>query len=102
MILYNITVIVDKDIEIEFKEWAHRVFLPELAKTDLFKSQALLKIIDSPNEGETFCLQMHASDEEKIGTFQQNQLILLHNQSAEVWANKIYTFESRMQYIAVY
>jgi len=101
MILYNITVIVDHDIEVEFKEWAHRIFLPELAKSEIFKSQSLLKVLDSPNEGETYSLQMIASDADDIKSFQESHLSLLHDKTQDVWANKIYLFESRMQYITV-
>lgn len=101
MILYNITVIVDPDIEVEFKEWAHRIFLPSLANTEIFKSQSLLKVLDSPNEGETYSLQMIASDADNIKLFQETQLSLLHDKTGNVWANKIYLFESQMQYIAI-
>jgi len=102
MILYNITAIVDNDIDTEFKEWIHRLFLPGLAEDELFKSQALLKVLDSPNEGVTYCLQMIASGDKEISLFQQNQLPQLHKKSQGIWANKIYLFESKMQYIAMY
>jgi len=101
MILYNITVIVNHDIEVEFQEWAHRIFLPILANSEIFKSQALLKVIDSPNEGETYSLQMIAAEAENIKQFQESHLALLHSKAQDVWANKIYLFESRMQYITV-
>ncbi|TCK82860.1 DUF4286 family protein [Albibacterium bauzanense] len=102
MILYNITVIADNDIKDEFREWTIHVFLPSLAKAGLFKSQSLLKVIDSPNEGETFCIQIIANSNKEVTLLQQNHLILLHEKSKDVWLNKIYLFESRMEYLAMY
>lgn len=102
MILYNITVIADSDIKDEFREWTIHVFLPTLAKVELFKSVSLLKVTDSPNEGETFCIQIIANSNKEISLFQQNQLILLHEKSKDVWLNKIYLFESKMDYLAIY
>lgn len=102
MILYNITVIADNDIKDEFREWTIHVFLPTLAKGELFKSQSLLKVNDSPNEGETFCIQIIANSDKEIDLFQQNQLSLLHEKTNDVWLNKIYFFESKMEYLAMY
>lgn len=102
MILYNITVIVDSDLEVEFREWAHRVFLPQLAIKQLFKSLSLLKVLDSPNEGATFSLQLIAANEESIKEFQDNHLPTLHNKTQEsVWSNKIFLFETKMEYITL-
>jgi hypothetical protein len=102
MILYNITIITDNDIIDEFREWAIHVFLPNIAKTELFKAQSLLKVNDSPNEGETFCIQIIANSNEEIVLFQQNQLSQLHEKSNDIWLNKIYLFESKMEYLAMY
>lgn len=102
MILYNITVIANNDIKDEFREWAIHVFLPTIAQSELFKSQSLLKVNDSPNEGETFCIQIIAKSETEIALFQQTQLSLLHEKSNDIWLNKIYLFESKMEYLAMY
>lgn len=102
MILYNITVIADNDIKDEFREWAIHVFLPIIAQSELFKSQAFLKVNDSPNEGETYCIQIIAKSDKEIALFQENQLSLLHGKINDVWLNTIYLFESKMEYLAMY
>jgi len=102
MILYNITVIADNDIKDEFREWTIHVFLPAIAQSGLFSSQALLKVNDSPNDGETFCIQIISKSDTEIVRFQQTQLLLLNEKSKEIWLNKLYLFESKMEYLAVY
>ena len=101
MILYNITIIVDSDIEIEFREWARLVYLPQIHRSNLFKSQSFLQMTDSPNEGTTFCLQMISANDEGIESFKKTQLTLFHDQCKKVWVDKVFIFESKMQYLAM-
>src|SRR5690554_3219682 len=102
MILYNITVIADNDVKDEFREWTIHVFLPFITKSELFKTQSLLKVKDSPNDGETFCIQIIAKSDKEVNLFQGKQLLLLHEKSKDIWLNKIYLFESKMEYLAMY
>jgi len=102
MILYNITAIVHDDVDTEFKEWTNRVFLFKLAQTKIFKSQSLLKILNSPNEGQSYCLQMHADNEQQITLFKEKEFQVFQEKIQDLWADKVFIFESEMQYIAVY
>lgn len=102
MILYNITTLVDTDIRAEFQEWIHRVFLLELTNSQQFKSQSLLKVLDSPNEGETFCIQVIAGGTDEIQILKSKYLPILNQQIQKVWSNKVFIFESKMAYIAMF
>jgi len=102
MILYNITAVVHDDVDTEFREWTNRVFLFELAGKEIFKSQALLTILNSPNEGQSYSLQMHADNEEQIALFRATELPAFQEKIQDLWADKVFIFESQMQYIAVY
>lgn len=102
MILYNITALVDTDIEIEFREWVHRVFLLELTNSGHFKTQSLLKVMDSPNEGETFCIQVIAKAEEEITLLKSTYLPALNQQIQRAWNKRVFIFESKMNYIAMF
>lgn|SRR5690554_5789050 len=102
MILYNITALVDTDIKSEFQEWIHRVFLLDLTNSGHFKTQSLLKVLDSPNEGETFSIQVIARGADELELFKTNYLPVLHQQIQQVWNNKVFLFESKMEYIAMF
>jgi|SRR5690554_3064973 len=102
MILYNITALVDKDVEIEFREWVHRIFLLELTNSEHFKTQSLLKVLDSPNEGQTFCIQVIAKGPEEVELLKSDYIPLLNQQIQQVWNNKVFIFESKMAYIAMF
>lgn len=102
MILYNITALVQTEIEIEFREWVHRVFLLEITNSGHFKSQSLLKVMDSPNEGETFCIQVIAKGTDEVALLKTEYIPRLSQQIEKVWNNKVFIFESKMAYIAMF
>lgn len=58
-----------------------------------------LKMLDSPHEGTTYCIQVTAADEETIQGFQAD---VLHTIQAYIGTNhheKAFIFDSKMQYL---
>lgn len=100
MILYNITFLANEDVETEFAAWIQYDFLPKLADEAIFKGQSFLKVLDSPNEGTTYCLQMMSGSEKEIDLFKSGSYRRIEEKLAGVWKGHIYLFESRMQFIA--
>lgn len=100
MILYNITFLANDDIEAEFAAWIQYDFLPKLANEAIFKGQSFLKVLDSPNEGATYSLQMISASEKEIERFKSDFYHRIEEKLGQVWKNQLYLFESKMQYIA--
>lgn len=98
MILFNITILSDNEVHEELKSWILKDFIPAVAKEEIFKSQSLLKVLNSPNEGVTYSLQFIADDEGKIDNFRKGQLLSLHSKAQNEYANKIYFLESLMEF----
>ena len=57
MFLYNVTLILEDAAAEEWLQWMQDVHIPEVMATGLFVSNRLLKVVDSPNEGVTYCTQ---------------------------------------------
>ena|SRR5690554_5270289 len=100
MILLNITILADSDIHEALKSWIQKDFLTSTKKEGLFESLSLLKVLNSPNEGVTYALQFKAVDENVINQFRENQLISFQNTLQTDYPNKVYFFESLMEYLA--
>lgn len=98
MILFNITILSDIEIHEELKSWILTDFIPAIASEEIFKSQSLLKILNSPNEGVTYSLQFVAENEDKIAIFRKGHLNSLHNKSQNEYANKLFLIESLMEF----
>ncbi|WP_161987531.1 DUF4286 family protein [Arcticibacter tournemirensis] len=99
MILYNITFIIDDTVNSEWLEWMNEKLLPAVANTDLFISQRLLKVLDSPNAGETYCLQVTTNNIGNYHMFKQAHEPGIIRPLLESFENKLVFFNTLMEFI---
>lgn len=95
MILYNISIIVEDSSHDDVLAWIKKQ-LPQLS-ADI----RLLKMLDSPHEGTTYCLQITAEDEQAITSFQEALLPDLQQYIATKHTEKAFIFDSKMQYLSL-
>ncbi|MDA0195207.1 MAG: DUF4286 family protein [Bacteroidetes bacterium] len=61
MILYNLTVNVDLDIEVEWFDWIRESHIPRVMGTGQFVDFKIYRVlVDTENEGTTYALQFFA------------------------------------------
>jgi hypothetical protein len=97
MIIFNDTVIVDEAIHEKWLTWMQQVYIPAVMETGHFKSYKVLNVIDSPNEGVTYCIQYNAETIEDFNHFYNKHLHRLqeiHNQEFE---NQFVIFNTLMK-----
>jgi hypothetical protein len=97
MIIFNDTVIVDEAIHENWLKWAKQVHIPAVMATGYFKSYQILNVIDSPNEGVTYCVQYYADNIENFNHFYNkhfHQLQAIHNKEFE---NQFVIFNTLMK-----
>jgi hypothetical protein len=99
MILYNVTIILDNEIQIEWLNWMQKKQIPQLMETGYFDSNRLLKILDSPNEGVTYCVQFVADSIEKLNEFKQKHGQFLETNTPKEFNNKLVIFPTAMEFI---
>ena len=99
MILFNITVIIEEEIEAEWLKWIKNVFVPDALSSNLLVSNRLLKVLNSPNEGITYCLQFIADDLKNYTEFANKHSSALLNTHTEQFKNKAVSFSSIMEFI---
>lgn len=94
MYLYNISIIIEESQHQVVLDWLKSTWLPQLANETKF-----LKMINSPHEGHTYCIQLMNSSESEISKFQENELVLLQEYLAINHHEKAFIFDSIMQYL---
>ncbi|MBC7913761.1 MAG: DUF4286 family protein [Pyrinomonadaceae bacterium] len=99
MILYNITVILEETIETEWREWVTNAFIPNALSSNLLVSHRLLKVIDSPNEGVTYCMQFIADHLESYNQFMNNHAAALLSTHTQQFQNRAVFFSTVMEFI---
>jgi hypothetical protein len=97
MIIFNDTVIVEKAVHETWLKWMQEIYIPAVMATGHFNSYQVLNVIDSPNEGETYCIQYQTDNVERFNNFYTEHLHRLqeiHNQQFE---NQFVLFNTLMQ-----
>jgi hypothetical protein len=98
MILYNVTIIVEETIHEPWLNWMQKVHIPQVMDTGSFVSNRMLKVLDSPNEGVTYCVQYIADSLEKYNEYKQKYAAALQADFPEQFANKFVSFRTLMEF----
>lgn len=99
MILYNITVIIDDAIEKEWLHWINTNFVPQAMSSNLLASNRLLKVLESPNEGITYCLQFVADTLQNYNDFKSLHASALLDAHSIKFKNQSVFFSTIMEFI---
>lgn len=100
MLLYNVTSIIEDSAAERWLQWMQDVHIPAVMATGMFVSYRLLKVMDSPNEGVTYCAQYVAEDLANYETYQQKFAPSLQAEVSSLFANQAVSFRTLMEYIA--
>ena len=100
MLLYNVTLILEETVANDWLKWMQETHIPEVMATGLFVSHRLLKVIDSPNEGVTYCAQYVADSQADYDKYQQDFAPSLQAKLNEKFENKFVAFRTLMEFIA--
>ena len=97
MIIFNDTVIVDEAIQDKWLSWIQQVYIPAVMDTGYFKSYQILAVIDSPNEGVTYCIQYNAETIEDFNQFYSKHLHRLQDMHNREFENQFVVFNTLMK-----
>lgn len=100
MLLYNVTVIVEDSSAEAWLQWMQEEHIPKVMATGLFISNRFLRVLDSPNEGVTYCSQYVAENITDYETFQQQFAMALDERLNLLFKNKLVSFSTLMEYIS--
>ena len=99
MILFNITIILDNEIHNEWLHWMKTRQIPDVMNTGCFVSNRLLNVLDSPNEGLTYCVQYISDSLKKLNEFKQKHDHYIQAKLPEQFNNKLVLFSTVMEFI---
>jgi hypothetical protein len=97
MIIYNETFVVEEAAEQQWLQYMEQEHIPAVMATGYFSSHHILTVIDSPNEGVTYCIQYFTDDVEKYYAFNDQHLQALHIKHNEQFENRFVLFNSLMK-----
>ena len=99
MIIYNETFVVDEAVHEQWLAWVKANHIANIIATGDFQSFQILKVLNSPNEGVTYCIQYltdNVSKYEHFMLYHMNPIHIDHNAQFE---NKFVLFNTLMEKI---
>ncbi len=99
MLLYNVTVILEDSAASEWLQWMQETHIPQVMATGKFVSNRLLKVLDSPNEGQTFCAQYVVEDLASYEAYRTMHSPALQADMQARFENRFVAFRTLMQYV---
>jgi len=99
MILYNVTVSVDRDVEYDWVVWMKSEHIPEVLATGYFTRHRLLKLLnDSPDvTGVSYAIQYEADDLGKLGSYLEHHAAQLREKHMLRYGTKTIAFRSVLE-----
>jgi len=100
MFLYNVTLILDATAAEEWLQWMQDIHIPQVMATGMFVSNRLLKVVDSPNEGVTYCSQYVVETLDNYNKYQETFAPALQAELNEKYKNRFVAYRSLMEFVA--
>jgi hypothetical protein len=100
MLLYNVTLILEESAAEEWLKWMQETHIPAVMATGMFVSNRLLKVLDSPNEGITYCSQYVAETQENYDQYQQVYAPALQADLNAKFENRFVAYRTLMEFVA--
>jgi len=100
MLVYNVTIKVEKAIAEEWLQWMLNEYIPQIMATNCFSTFNVLKLLDvDDSEGPTYAIQYVADENEGYERYKQ-QFFSVHNQSCfDRWGNGFIAFRTIMEVV---
>jgi hypothetical protein len=99
MLLYNITIILEEAAEGDWLAWMQNEHIPMVMDTGKFVSNRLLKVVDSPNEGVTYCVQYVADNMSDYESYRLEHAPALQEELNIRFKDRHVAFRTLMEYV---
>ncbi len=101
MIIYNVTVNVDKSITEEWLTWI-KEHIPHVLATGKFKEAKLSKVLVEDDEADTFSIQYRAHSREALDAYYAEDAERLRGDGLKRFADKSLAFRTELEVIDEY
>jgi hypothetical protein len=98
MLLYNVTVGVDKEIELEWLAWMKQYYLPKAMQTNAFIDFKIYKVLTHDDEGSvSYSIQYFSDAIEKVVQYLNNEGKLLVEEHRARFKDRHVVFNTLLQ-----
>jgi len=100
MVLYNVTVGIDKEIEEEWLNWMKEKHIPNVMATDMFLEYKIFKVLNQEEEASiSYSVQYFAESIDKVVSYLDNHAPPLVEEHRQKFANRHVAFRTLLQQV---
>ena len=97
MIIYNITISVEKEIVQEWLDWMQKKHIPQVMSTGCFFKAQINKVLALDDSEETYAIAYTCIDKKNFDNYQKNYASLLQKEYLDLYANNTFVFRTVMK-----
>lgn len=100
MIIYNVTIKIDKSIHDAWVAWMKEEHMPDLMQTGLFTEYKLCRLLEQDDsEGPTYAAQYFCTTVEKYNEYISNYAPALREKGMQKFGDKFIAFRTVMEVV---
>ena len=100
MILYNVTVKVEKQIAHAWLQWLLNEHIPEIMQTKCFVEYKVVRLLEvDDSEGPTYAIQYYAQSKADYNRYIEIHSSNMQKRSIEKWGGQFIAFRSVMEVV---
>lgn len=97
MILYNVTVNIDKEVEEEWLQWMKQIHIPNVLNTGMFTDHKIFRIMSDEPQGTSYSIQFFANTMEKLNRYQAEFAPALQAETMQKYGNHLVAFRTLLE-----
>jgi hypothetical protein len=98
MIIYNVTINVEKEVENQWVAWMKEKHIPDILATGFFDDYKMLRLLnETENEGETYAVQYFTDSLDKLEQYMVEHAPRLREAHLEKFQNKCLSFRTFLE-----
>jgi hypothetical protein len=101
MILYNVTVKIDRSVHDDWLDWMRSVHIPEVMSTGFFIKNQLMRLLDPPadEEGITYAIQYYCKNVGALKRYWDEEAPALQAKHSHRYEGKYVSFRTVMKLV---
>lgn len=100
MILYNVTISIEKTVAAEWLQWMKEVHIPEVMATSFFIKNQIARVMeDEDHGGVTYAVQYTARNMEDLMEYQREHAPALQAKHSERYKDRFVAFRTVLEII---
>lgn len=100
MLIYNVTVQVERSIADAWLSWLRQEHIPELMQTGCFVKYQVTRVInDEETETVTYAIQYYVESEKELNAYLNEYASMLRQRGFDRWGNRFIAFRTVMEVI---